>query len=184
MTEPIKHEDMVRALAKPGKDILATMTPEGVHLLHMAVGISGEVGELLEAACALPENLDMENLVEEFGDLEFYIEGARQGLGISREEVMLTRFDINLHPAVGIPVQAANFLDAVKRLVIYNKPLDQAKAIEALAGIEVFLRCMREDFGVTREATLDANIAKLGKRYEGMRYSDQAAQARADKAAA
>lgn len=35
--------------------------------------------------------------------------------------------------------------------------------------------------GITREETIEANIAKLGKRYEGFNYSDQAAQTRADK---
>jgi hypothetical protein len=33
----------------------------------------------------------------------------------------------------------------------------------------------------THQQALDANIEKLGKRYEGFNYSNQAAQARADK---
>ncbi len=32
--------------------------------------------------------LDRQNVVEELGDLEFYMESLRQGLGISREEVL------------------------------------------------------------------------------------------------
>lgn len=43
------YREMVLVLAKPGADIVATLTSEDAHLLHMAVGISGEAGELLDA---------------------------------------------------------------------------------------------------------------------------------------
>lgn len=115
----IVHSEMVTALAKPGKVIADELTGNDAHLLHMAVGISGESGELLDAvkkASIYRKPIDRENVIEELGDLEFYMEGLRQGLDITREE------------------------------------------------------------------TLDANITKLGKRYEGHQYSDSAAQARADKA--
>lgn len=114
----IKFEDMVKGLAKPGEKIAAEMTSDDAHLLHMAVGISGEAGELLDAVkkrVIYRKDLDRENVIEELGDLEFYMEGLRQGLGITREE--------------------------------------------CIAG----------------------NIAKLGKRYEGLQYSDASAQGRADK---
>ena len=87
----ITHPELVAALAKPGADIVATLTPEDAHALHMAVGISGEAGELLDAikkAAIYRKPIDRENVVEELGDLEFYMEGLRQGLGISRDEVL------------------------------------------------------------------------------------------------
>ena len=40
---------MVHSLAKPGIDIVKQLTPYNANLLHMAVGISGEAGELLDA---------------------------------------------------------------------------------------------------------------------------------------
>lgn len=110
---------MVRTLAKNGDDIVASLTGERMHLLHMAVGAAGEVGELIDAVkknTIYNKELDRENLIEELGDLEFYLEGIRQGAGITREE------------------------------------------------------------------TLTANKVKLGKRYDGLKYSDQSAQERADKA--
>lgn len=121
MSEVSKAEayaKMVEALAKPGEAIVEEMTPFKAHLLHMAVGISGEAGELLDAikkAVIYNKPIDRENVIEELGDLEFYMEGLRQGLGLSREE------------------------------------------------------------------TLAANVRKLSKRYEGLKYSNAAAQARADK---
>jgi len=114
----IVFEDMVKGLAKSGEKIADEITGDDAHLLHMAVGVSGESGELLDAVkkrVIYRKELDRENVVEELGDLEFYMEGLRQGLGITREECIA------------------------------------------------------------------ANIAKLGKRYEGLQYSDSAAQDRADK---
>lgn len=119
MQNNINHSEMVSVLAKSGKEILADMTSEQAHLTHMAIGVSGEAGELLDAfkkVTIYPKPVDRENVIEELGDIEFYLEGIRQGLGISRDE------------------------------------------------------------------TIRANIKKLAKRYEGFRYSNEAAQNRADKA--
>jgi NTP pyrophosphatase (non-canonical NTP hydrolase) len=117
--EQIKFEDMVAALVKPGEAILASLTPHDCHVLHMAVGISGEAGELLDAvkkAVIYRKPIDMENVIEEVGDVLFYLEGVCQGFNITIEQCKL------------------------------------------------------------------ANIAKLGKRYTGLKYSDTAAIAREDKA--
>jgi len=87
----VTHPELVAALAKPGADIVATLTAEDAHSLHMAVGIAGEAGELLDAvkkAAIYRKPIDRENVVEELGDLEFYMEGLRQGLGITRQEVL------------------------------------------------------------------------------------------------
>jgi NTP pyrophosphatase (non-canonical NTP hydrolase) len=111
------HSSMVTALIKSGRTIAEEMTAEDAHLIHMAVGVSGEAGELLDAvkkSVIYRKPLDVENVIEELGDLEFYMEGLRQGLGL------------------------------------------------------------------TREQCLEANIKKLSKRY-GEKYTDAAAHARADK---
>lgn len=116
----ITHPQLVAALAKPGEKIAQELTPSDAHQLHMAIGICGEAGELMDAikkAAVYRKPIDRINVIEELGDLEFYMEGLRQGLGITREE------------------------------------------------------------------TIDANIAKLSKRYAAGSYTDQAAQQRADKTA-
>lgn len=82
---------MVARLSKPGEQIKNELTPKQAHLLHMAVGISGEAGELLDAVkkhTIYQKSLDITNVVEELGDLEFFMEGLRATLGISREEVL------------------------------------------------------------------------------------------------
>ena len=110
---------MVKALLKPGSDIRDSLTPGEANLWHLATGVVGEAGELI---------------------------------------------------------------DAVKKHVIYNKPLDIENVIEELGDIEFYMEGLRQEVGVTREQCLQANIDKLGVRYKGLTYSDKSAQDRADKA--
>lgn len=84
-----EYSKFVKTLAKDGKTIASEMTPEEAHLLHMVLGVSGESGELVDAVkkhVIYKKPIDRENMIEELGDLEFYIEGLRQGLGLTREE--------------------------------------------------------------------------------------------------
>ena len=113
----VTFEDMVAALVKEPKQLMEEMTADKLNLMHMAVGISGEAGELL---------------------------------------------------------------DAVKKAVIYNKPLDLDNVIEELGDIEFYMEGLRQHLGITRAHTIHANIFKLGVRYE-KGFSNEAAQARADK---
>ena len=84
-------EFFVSRLAKPGGDILKSMTARNAHILHMAVGIAGEAGELLDAikkGVIYNKPFDEPNIIEELGDLEFYMEGLRQAFGFYRDEII------------------------------------------------------------------------------------------------
>ncbi len=88
-TPALSYEGLVKALVKPGQDIVDEMTASDAHLMHMVVGVCGEAGELLDAvkkAVIYRKELDRVNVIEELGDIEFYMEGLRQGLGITREQ--------------------------------------------------------------------------------------------------
>lgn len=87
----INYQHFVGSLVKPGDDILQSLTPEKAHILHMAVGIAGEAGELLDAIkknVIYNKQIDLINVIEELGDLEFYMEGLRQGLNIDRDHTI------------------------------------------------------------------------------------------------
>lgn len=61
------------------------------NLAHAAIGISGEAGELLDAIkkhWAYNKPIDRANVVEELGDLEFYMEALRAELNITRDETI------------------------------------------------------------------------------------------------
>jgi NTP pyrophosphatase (non-canonical NTP hydrolase) len=77
--------------------------------------------------------------------------------------------------------ESGELFDAIKKHVIYRKPYDRENIIEELGDIEFYLEGLRKVLNITRQMTLDANIAKLSKRYEELKYSDAQAQGRADK---
>ncbi len=87
-----------------------------------------------------------------------------------------------IHATMGISGEAGELLDAVKKHVIYQKPIDIANVIEELGDLEFYLCEFRSKLRITRAATLEANMAKLAKRYPNYQYTDQRAQERADKA--
>ncbi len=87
----ITHQELVKKLVKPGEQISDELSPRKCNLIHMIMGICGESGELLDAIkkhTIYNLGLDMNNIIEELGDLEFFMEGFRQELNISREETL------------------------------------------------------------------------------------------------
>jgi len=87
----ITHPELVKALVKSGDLILKEMSPSDSHLTHMILGVAGEAGELLDAIkkkTIYQKTLDIKNIREELGDIEFYLEGIRQELNITREECL------------------------------------------------------------------------------------------------
>ena len=91
-----QFDEMTLVLAKDGQQIINELTPEKADLLHMAVGVSGEAGELLDAvkkAVIYNKEMDLVNIVEELGDLEFYMSKIRQIVGITREEILQRNID-------------------------------------------------------------------------------------------
>ncbi len=187
-----EFEQMVTALVKPGDKIIEALSPAKAHLMHMAVGISGEVtGELLDeiySADMLGRPIDKDNIIEELGDIEFFMEGLRQGAGITRVECQMAyRHDepIAVVPLIGLNVISGQLLDLIKKHVIYGKELDRAGVVERLGAMDFYLKQIYAEFYITREHALEKNVEKLLKgknaRYAAGAYSDKAAQDRADK---
>lgn len=86
-----EYEEFVMSRIKPGEAILASLTPEKAHMWHMVSGIAGEAGEVLDAVkkwAVYGKDLDVDNVIEELGDLEFYIAGARRYVSKSRDEIL------------------------------------------------------------------------------------------------
>lgn len=84
------------------------------------------------------------------------------------------------HMILGIAGEAGEIVDAIKKRVIYDKPLNLTNVVEELGDLEFYMAGLRQVLGIRRSETLDANIAKLQVRYKDG-YSDAAAVARADK---
>jgi NTP pyrophosphatase (non-canonical NTP hydrolase) len=87
---------MVTKLLKPGTAVLENLTPTACDLIHTAMGVCTEAGELLDAvkkATIYRKPLDIHNVIEELGDLEFYMEALRQTTKITREETLLANLN-------------------------------------------------------------------------------------------
>lgn len=85
------YTDFVLSILKPGAEIAEQLSPARAHLTHMALGVAGEAGEVVDVLkkhTMYNQPLDRAHLVEELGDMEFYLESIRTPLGISREEVL------------------------------------------------------------------------------------------------
>jgi len=87
------YEAFVSSRCKPGCEIL--LGPNDKHVLHMLLGLTGEVGELVDVfkRCLIyNQELDIDNALEELGDLEFYLAGLRNGLlmcgGQTRDQIL------------------------------------------------------------------------------------------------
>jgi NTP pyrophosphatase (non-canonical NTP hydrolase) len=95
LTEP-EYAGFVASRVKDPELLLQQVTAEKLHQIHMATGLSTEAGELLSAFKAsvfYNKPLDMANVIEELGDIEFYLEGVRALIGVTRQEVLAGNVD-------------------------------------------------------------------------------------------
>lgn len=86
-----------------------------------------------------------------------------------------------LHIGLGLAGEVGELADAIKKEYIYNKPRDLGNIAEELGDLEFYLQAAYTHYGLSRIDVLQANALKLEKRYAGLYYSDEAANARADK---
>lgn len=185
MTENMTHTELVRALSKDGQTIINELTPEKAHLWHMASALLGEIGELFQC----PED-DKENGREEIGDCLFYLEGIHQ---YASPECEIAPFVWTPRRAVGtlkdsleiLTRHCAVLFDHIKRYAIYNNAEYSVRGNRDVARILSFIYDNLRDVAFHFQSDLgtcrDENITKLLKRYEGGKYSNQAAKERADK---
>ena len=85
------YETWVETKVKPAELLLQNTNAFKVDLSHMAHGVAGEAGELVDAIkkhTIYNKPLDMENMIEELGDLEFYMAHIRTMLGLTREQIL------------------------------------------------------------------------------------------------
>lgn len=100
---------------------------------------------------------------------------------VIKEQLTTLQCDM-IHAVLGLSGEVGELVDAIKKNAIYQKPLDYINVVEELGDLEFYLEQLRQALGIKREETLRQNINKLSERYRQFKYSDQAAQERADKA--
>lgn len=94
--ETKQYGAMVFTLFKDPHDIMRTLTPEKLNMLHAFMGLAGEAAEAMDIVkkhvmTGVP--LDMTKLVNELGDTEFYMEACRQAIGVSRIAILTANME-------------------------------------------------------------------------------------------
>jgi len=141
------YEQFGRYIVKPGHDILVQLTPLQASILHMAVGVSGEAGELLDSVkkhCVYQKQLDINNVIEEAGDVLFYLTGLLNELGLTIEECMEANVAklLKRYPQHQYSNEAA--IARADKLEVADEPV-ALKDDDDLADIKVERVCQVED---------------------------------------
>ena len=141
------YEQFVQSIVKPGHDILVQLTPLQASMLHMAVGISGEAGELLDAIkkhAIYQKELDFDNVKEEAGDILFYLTGLLNDVGITLNEcIEANREKLSKR----YPNKCYSNADAIKRadkLDVIETPVE-LKDDDDLADVKIETVCRIDD---------------------------------------
>lgn len=109
-----------------------------------------------------------------------------QQQALRTEKPLATAALRSMHAALGLATEVGEYTTEVKRMVIYEKPLDEARAAhmaEELGDIMWYMAIAADALGMQLGDICAANIAKLRERFPDA-YSNEAAEARADKAGA
>lgn len=90
------YSNFVEKKFKPGDVILNSLTAPRCELLHAVMGVAGEAGELVDAIkkhIMYEKPLDRANVVEELGDLRFYMQAIQNLLFIADSEIIAHNVD-------------------------------------------------------------------------------------------
>lgn len=149
------------------------------HVVHMALGLSSEYYEYMEADLKSHE----EHIVEELGDMFWYAANMCRSVFINSLSDILSsdkkRDPITLEKAIG------DFVSEAKRIYVYNKEIDENLLADLCFSIVTALiqevNYIKTHFAtITLENILQANVDKLIKRYPDG-FTETAAIERADK---
>lgn len=112
-------------------------------------------------------------------DYPTFVESRLKDGGAILKDMTPEKADL-IHLAMLISGEAGEILDAIKKHVIYNKPLDIENLDEECGDILFGITALLSRIGRSEDGCKSRNVEKLMKRY-ATGYSDRAAQERADK---
>lgn len=184
------YSSFVAGLFKPGADIHREVSHSDCALLHAALGIAGELGELTIADC----NQDRNDVLEQAGDLFFYCRATRNILELEFSSITTTSLhDIVIAAGLSLDKQgttceilsacASHVIDDLKRITIYrtayNKP-ELKQLNRRLGHLELIVAKILSQYNFTVEQCIQHNIDKLLDRHPKGTFTNAAALAKAD----
>lgn len=140
------------------------------NLLHAVMGICTEVEELLENF-SINTMLDSANLLEELGDLYWYIAIIHRDYPmfkkLSNSNVATeVKYNSSFKAVLNINKYSLKMLDILKKKIYYNKEIDLNMLNNYLLLIEVDIKYMLDSYNYRFESMLQINIDKLKARYK------------------
>lgn len=153
--------------------------------LHAGIGIVGEVieyKEVLQCQCTGTYSERKKQVVEELGDITFYLQAMLNLHGSLRLEDF---HDSERADRSDLLIDAGEILDACKRYAIYNKPLETERLHTHVKNV---ITCLHTEFRIWDFKLIEVQVANQDKLLTGEKaryalgiYTDEQAQARADK---
>jgi hypothetical protein len=138
------------------------------NIVHATLGLVGETGEVARAST-------MADLIEELGDVEFYLQAFVNFTGWATfrgERAVQPRGMQQLQ--VDLMVQATALADCVKKAWVYGPTafrLADDRTAAALEGVVDTLDAIYRLLGVSHETVVTGNVIKLDKKFPGRAFS-------------
>ena len=154
-------------------DIAKNMSDK-LNYSHMALGLAGEIGELIECiGTDLKFNIDRINLGEELGDIYWYLANIANMWEVHIPEDL--QVDI---PGVEcldfLIIKIGELVDHIKRFMAYNKAIDKEKGALLICDVRLALYVMEKTYDLNGGDIRARNIAKLIARFPD-KFSDHLA---------
>jgi len=151
---------------------MRTLSPlaDGQQHVHAQLGLITEVGELADTFkrnMAYGQALDYKNILEECGDILWYLALVYHDSGNDVPDTGSEEFKQSMQEMLGISADPAVVVTALAH-TIGNGPIDgEASALASLWTISVLLKSS----GFTLEQAMEVNLLKLAKRH-GDKFSE------------
>ena len=147
-------------------------------LLHAAMGLVTEIGELYETTCEL-------HLAEELGDICWYLALGLDALGVNWDDVEIIPEDDFFKAVRGetsdqtLVILSSELLDMLKKFIFYGREIQLEKAASHLVMMKNALHwaLIYSNPDLTLEMITEANMKKLKARYPD-KFTEQAANVR------
>jgi NTP pyrophosphatase (non-canonical NTP hydrolase) len=134
-------------------------------IAHAIIGLNTEINEIYDALEDNTKPLDIVNILEEIGDLYWYIAIMYDTLNISVKDTQ--KDDTQKYADIFSKIRkySNNMLDLLKKHMFYNKVLDINTIIENTCDIKDLLDIACVSFNSTPSQVMTKNINKLSARY-------------------
>lgn len=183
------YQLMVKALFKDFGD-------QHKNILHAFVGQSGELGELIDAVkkhWAYDKPLDRDNVLEELGDLHFYMTAFEQTISLTvppdacwekAAEMIRSSPPADVEYILKLLLGMQNAIGYISSGLLKQESslADTLRVAMAYTKVEVAFAVLAQYFGYTMQEIEAANMDKLSKRYPDKVFKSEHAQQRLDKA--